>query len=69
MPPSLFCGQKISYAEAVNTAPEASITWAGVRLIHPLLTNLVTAQEANRDGFVYVSRRMSYYSASEPFFF
>ena len=52
--------------EAVKASPEASIAWAGVSLILPLLTNPVTAEEANRDGFAYVTTRMRYYAALEP---
>lgn len=52
--------------EAVKASPEASIAWAGVCLALPLLTNPVTAEEANRDGFFYVTSRMHYYTALEP---
>jgi hypothetical protein len=52
--------------EAVKACPEASIAWAGVCIILPLLTNPSTADEANRDGFTYVTTRMRYYAALEP---
>ena len=52
--------------EAMKFSPEASIVWAGVCLILPLLTNPTTADEANRDGFAYVSTRMRYYTALGP---
>ncbi|KAK5637085.1 hypothetical protein RRF57_012797 [Xylaria bambusicola] len=52
--------------EAVKQSPEASIVWAGVSIILPLLTNPVVADEANRDGFTYVTTRMQYYTAFEP---
>jgi hypothetical protein len=52
--------------EAVKASPEASVAWAGVCIILPLLTNASTANEANRDGFAYVTTRMNYYVALEP---
>ncbi|GAB0144428.1 hypothetical protein EsHS_00004904 [Epichloe bromicola] len=53
-------------ADAVKASPEASIAWAGVCLILPLLTSPRTASEANSAGFKYVTTRMRYYSALEP---
>ena len=52
-------------AVAVKASPEASIAWAGISIILPLLTNPATAQEANHDGFTYVTTRMRYYAALE----
>ncbi|KAK3306056.1 uncharacterized protein B0T15DRAFT_417141, partial [Chaetomium strumarium] len=52
--------------EAVKASPEASIAWAGVCIVLPLLTNPRTADEANRGGFTYVTARMRYYAALEP---
>lgn len=52
--------------EAVKQAPQASIAWAGVCLILPLLTNPKLANEANRDGYTYVTTRMRYYAELEP---
>ncbi|KAB5566553.1 hypothetical protein GE09DRAFT_1187085 [Coniochaeta sp. 2T2.1] len=52
--------------EAAKTSPDASVAWAGVCLILPLLTNAKTADEANRDGFTYVTTRMRYYARLEP---
>ncbi|OOQ91128.1 hypothetical protein PEBR_01131 [Penicillium brasilianum] len=52
--------------EAVKSSSEASIAWAGVCIILPLLTNPRVADEANRDGFTYVTTRMRYYTALEP---
>lgn len=63
---NLVLWAKSLIGEAVKASPEASIAWAGVCLILPLLTNPATADEANRDGFAYVSSRMSYYTALEP---
>ncbi|OIW25039.1 hypothetical protein CONLIGDRAFT_583713, partial [Coniochaeta ligniaria NRRL 30616] len=51
---------------AVKASPEASIAWAGICVVLPLLTNAKTAEEANRDGFTYVTTRMRYYAALEP---
>ncbi|KAI0428576.1 hypothetical protein F5Y09DRAFT_312761 [Xylaria sp. FL1042] len=52
--------------EAVKQSPEASIAWAGVCIILPLLTNPRVADEANSNGFVYVTTRMRYYTELEP---
>ncbi|KAI0398779.1 ankyrin [Xylaria palmicola] len=52
--------------EAVKLSPEASIAWAGVCIVLPLLTNPKVAEEANRDGFTYVTTRMRYYTELEP---
>ncbi|KAK3309267.1 uncharacterized protein B0T15DRAFT_381748, partial [Chaetomium strumarium] len=52
-------------SQAVQVSPEASIAWAAVSLVLPLLTNPLTAAEANRDGFSYVTTRMRYYAAFE----
>ncbi|KAH6637248.1 hypothetical protein F5144DRAFT_592173 [Chaetomium tenue] len=38
---------------ATKASPEASIIWAGVSIVLPLLTNHRTAEEANREGFIY----------------
>ncbi|ETS77629.1 hypothetical protein PFICI_09691 [Pestalotiopsis fici W106-1] len=50
---------------ALKASPEASMAWAGICLVLPLLTNPTTADEANRDGFGYVMARMRYYTALE----
>ncbi len=52
--------------DAVKVSPEASVAWAGVCMILPLLTKPKAVEEANRDGFVYVTTRMSYYVELEP---
>lgn len=52
--------------EAVKASPEASLAWAGVCVILPILTNPSAAEQANRDGFTYVTCRMRYYVALEP---
>ena len=60
--------------EAVKASPEASLAWAGVCIVLPLLTNPHSATEANKSGFTYVAGRIPYYvelerilwSASNP---
>ncbi|KAK3345514.1 hypothetical protein B0H65DRAFT_208293 [Neurospora tetraspora] len=52
--------------QAVKGSPEASMAWAGVCIILPLLTNPIIADEANKDGFAFVTSRMSFWSAMEP---
>ncbi|KAK8877786.1 g-protein beta wd-40 repeats containing [Apiospora arundinis] len=47
--------------EAVKVSPEASIAWAGVCVLLPLLSNSSAAEEANREGLSYVTSRMRYY--------
>jgi hypothetical protein len=54
---------------ATKASPEASIAWAGISLILPLLTNPRTAEEATRTGFTYMTTRMRYYTAFEPLVF
>lgn len=52
--------------QGVKVSPEASIAWAGVCMVLPLLTNPSAADAANRDGFAEVTTRMRYYAALEP---
>jgi hypothetical protein len=52
--------------DAVSASPQASVVWAGVCLVLPLLTAPHTANEANRDGFTYVTTRIRFYTALEP---
>lgn len=52
--------------EAVKASPEASIVWAGVSVVLPLLTKPSAAEQANRDGFTYVTARMQFFEALEP---
>lgn len=59
-------GIKDFVGQAVKASPEASLAWAGVCLILPVLTNPSAAEQANRDGFTYVTSRMRYYVALEP---
>lgn len=48
-------------AEAVKASPEASLAWAGVCLVLPILTDPRAAEQANSDGFAYVTSRLRYY--------
>lgn len=52
-------------SSAVSSSPQASLVWAGVCIILPLLTNPTTAEKANSDGFTYVTSRMEYYAKLE----
>ncbi|KAM0540776.1 hypothetical protein ACHAPJ_013507 [Fusarium lateritium] len=47
--------------EAVKASPEASLAWAGVCTVLPLLTNPAAAEEAQQEGFTYVTSRMRFY--------
>jgi ankyrin repeat protein len=52
--------------KAIKVSPEASMAFAGVCMILPVLTRPIAADEANLDGFTYVTTRMRYYIALEP---
>ncbi len=45
--------------------PPAAAAWAGVCLILPILTNPIAAEQANKDGFTYVTSRIRFYVALE----
>jgi hypothetical protein len=62
----LVQGLKGFVDEAVKVSPEASIAWAGVCVILPILTNPGAAEQANRDGFTHVTARMRFYVVFEP---
>lgn len=47
--------------EAVKASPEASLAWAGVCIVLPLLTNPQSAAQANKSGFTYVTGRIRYH--------
>lgn len=47
--------------EAVRVSPEASLAWAGVCVLLPVLTNPSAAEEASRCGLSYVTSRIRYY--------
>jgi hypothetical protein len=52
--------------QAVKPSVEASLIWAGISLILPLLTYPRLASQANESGFSYVTARMNFYVALEP---
>lgn len=47
--------------EAVRVSPYASLAWAGVCVILPIFMNPSIAEEASRDGYLYVTSRMQFY--------
>ncbi|KAL6697214.1 hypothetical protein J3F84DRAFT_368319 [Trichoderma pleuroticola] len=47
--------------EAVKVSPYASLAWAGVCVILPIFMNPSIAEEASRDGCLYVTSRMQFY--------
>ncbi|KAL5083666.1 hypothetical protein Trisim1_001042 [Trichoderma cf. simile WF8] len=51
--------------EVVKASPEASLAWAGVCILLPVLTSSSAAEEASRDGFIYVTSRIRYYMEFE----
>ena len=59
-------GVKSFVDEAVKASPEASLAWAGVCVILPILTKPSAAKQANVDGFTYVTSRISFYVKLEP---
>ncbi|KAK3484934.1 uncharacterized protein B0T23DRAFT_52318 [Neurospora hispaniola] len=52
-------------SEAVKASPEASLAWAGVCLVLPLLTQPAIADEAQRNGFSYVTSRIAFWTTLE----
>ncbi|KAL6894707.1 hypothetical protein GGI43DRAFT_412007 [Trichoderma evansii] len=46
---------------AVRASPEASLAWAGICVILPLFMNPSVAEEASRDGWLYVTSRIHFY--------
>ena len=51
--------------QAVKSSTEASLVWAGVSLVLPLLTHPYLAAQANESGFNHVTARMNFYVALE----
>ncbi|KAM0518142.1 hypothetical protein ACHAPE_004549 [Trichoderma viride] len=47
--------------DAVKTSPEASLAWAGFCVILPIFMNPSVAEEATRDGYLYVTSRIRFY--------
>jgi len=62
----LVQGMKDFVGTAVAASPLASLAWAGVCVILPILTNPSAVEQANSDGFTYVTSRMRFYVALEP---
>ncbi|PYH92884.1 hypothetical protein BO71DRAFT_431505 [Aspergillus ellipticus CBS 707.79] len=62
----LVLGIKDFITQAVKISSEASLAWAGVCVILPLLTDPNTAAQANDQGFTYVTSRMRYYMSLVP---
>lgn len=52
---------KVVIDDAVKTSPEASLAWAGVCIILPIFMNPSAAEEASRDGCLYVTSRIRFY--------
>ncbi|EAA28686.2 hypothetical protein GE21DRAFT_5328 [Neurospora crassa] len=52
-------------SEAVKASPEASLAWAGVCLVLPLLTQPAIADEAQRNGFSYVTSCIAFWTTLE----
>jgi hypothetical protein len=51
--------------DAITGLPHASIVLAAISLVLPLLKNPSAAEDANREGFAYVTLQMRYYCAME----
>ena len=51
--------------QAVKASPEASLIWAGVSAVLPLLTNPSTSSKANSEGFKLVTSKLKFYVAYE----
>ncbi|TLD17323.1 uncharacterized protein PgNI_01055, partial [Pyricularia grisea] len=54
--------------KAVQASPMASTAWAGVCLLLPLLINPAVVDQANKEGFAYVTQKIQYYTDMESFF-
>ncbi|KAF4435878.1 vegetative incompatibility het-e-1 [Fusarium acutatum] len=52
---------KILVDEAVKSSTEASLAWAGICTVLPILVNPFTAETAQQNGFIYVTARMRFY--------
>lgn len=61
----LLINLKSFISDAIKVSPEASLAWAGVCVILPLMTNPSTADEAQSSGFDYVTSRMRLYIGFE----
>ncbi|KAL6796604.1 hypothetical protein J3E68DRAFT_401359 [Trichoderma sp. SZMC 28012] len=47
--------------QAVKISPYTCLAWAGFCVILPIFTNPSVAEEASRDGYLYVTSRMQFY--------
>src|SRR2546423_12715680 len=61
----LSFGPRTGLAKPLKFSPEASIIWAGVSAVLPLLTNPSTSDKAYSEGLEYVTSRLRYYVAFE----
>lgn len=52
-------------ADAIKASPEASMAWAGVSIILPLITNPSEVEAVSKSHFQYVASRMKFYSGIE----
>ncbi|KAK3994290.1 hypothetical protein QBC44DRAFT_49516 [Cladorrhinum sp. PSN332] len=48
---------------AVHSAPQAALAWAGIAVVLQLLVNSQKETESNREGIVYIAKRMDWYWA------
>lgn len=55
--------------DAVKDVPYAPAVMAGISLVLPLLKNPTIVDDANRQGFTYVTSQMRYYVEMEPLLF
>lgn len=51
--------------QAVKVSPEASLVWAGVCVVLPLMTNFQTVSENVKQGFSFASDRLRFHIALE----
>lgn len=65
----LVQGMKDFVGTAVEASPPASLAWAGVCVILPILMNPSAAEQANNDGFTYITSRMRFYVALDRLLF
>lgn len=62
---STLVGFKDYVAEALKASPEASMAWAGVALVLPLVTNISTVEAEHKASFIKVLSRMKLYVGME----
>ncbi|CEJ93587.1 hypothetical protein VHEMI09165 [[Torrubiella] hemipterigena] len=62
---STLVGFKDYVAEAFKASPEASMAWAGVALVLPLVTNISTVEAEHKASFIKVLSRMKLYVGME----